>query len=80
MSIPHKQFSKITFSSYVSLFIGHKANCELLKLDLPAKAKVRAFTTESRSLLFLYNLTPPSNLILIGLNFIGNDFQRCGGS
>ena len=41
MSIPHTKLSKITFSCYVSLFIGHKANNELLKLDLPAKAKVR---------------------------------------
>ena len=42
--------------------MGHKANNELLKLDLPAKAKVRL------------------SLLQADLNFIGNDFQRYGGS
>ena len=46
----------------ISLFMGHKANNELLKLDLPAKAKVRL------------------SLLQADLNFIGNDFQRYGGS
>ena len=75
MSIHHTN----SFPNYIlllcSLFIGHKANNELMKLQLPAKAKVRLSPLQAD----LY-LTPPSKLILIGLNFIGNDFQRYGGS